>query len=120
MVARPHLRARDAGAELSLPSWEAAQATVSLPEGDIAAPPGAGLSKSAVLRRFVALSAERLREWMTADLSQLGLLTIRIDGMHVTDEVTPLAAVGSQVSPSLLTFGALRRMPPAPGSKPAL
>jgi hypothetical protein len=64
------------------------------PEGDIAAPPGAGLSKSAVSRRLVVLSAELMREWMTADLSQLGLLTIRIDGMHVTDEVTPLAAVG--------------------------
>ena len=33
---------------------------VRLPEGDIPAPPGAGVSKSAVSRRFVALSAARM------------------------------------------------------------
>ena len=65
-----------------------------LPEGDIAATPGAGLSKSAVSRRFVALSAERMSEWMAADLSQLDLLAIQIDGMHVTSELTLLAAIG--------------------------
>jgi hypothetical protein len=67
---------------------------VRLPEGDIAATPGAGLSKSAVSRRFVALSAERMSEWMAADLSQLDLLAIQIDGMHVTSELTLLAAIG--------------------------
>jgi putative transposase len=105
------------GAELALASWDAAQAedwlgrwamnlmlinvstrrfgrAVRLPEGDVAAPPGAGLSKSAVSRRFVALSAERMREWMAADLSELDLLAIQIDGMHVTNELTLLAAIG--------------------------
>jgi hypothetical protein len=67
---------------------------VRLPEGDIAAAPGAGVSKSAVSRRFVALSAERMSQWMAADLSQLDLLAIQIDGMHVTSELTLLAAVG--------------------------
>jgi hypothetical protein len=66
------------GHDLSLPNWEAAQAedwlgrramnlmlitvftrrfgrAVRLPEGGIAATPGAGLSKSSVSRRFVAL-----------------------------------------------------------------
>jgi hypothetical protein len=42
---RPWVRARGDDAELSLPS-------------DIAAAPGTGVSKSAVSRRFVALSAE--------------------------------------------------------------
>ena len=82
-IERPRVRARN-GAEMAIPSWEAAQAedwlgrwamnlmlinvstrrfrrAVRLPEGDIAAPPGAGVSKSAVSRRFVALSAERGR-----------------------------------------------------------
>jgi putative transposase len=67
---------------------------VRLPEGDIAATPGAGLSKSAVSRRFVALSAERMRQWMATDLSQLDLLAIQLDGMHVTGELTLLAAIG--------------------------
>ena len=115
-IERPRVRSR-IGHELSLPSWEAAQAedwlgrwamnlmlinvstrrfgrAVRLPEGDIAATPGAGLSKSAVSRRFVALSAERMRQWMAADLSQLDLLAIQIDGMHVTGELTLLAAIG--------------------------
>jgi len=115
-VERPRVRSR-IGHELSLPSWDTAQAedwlgrwamnlmlinvstrrfgrAVRLPEGDIAATPGAGLSKSAVSRRFVALSAERMRQWMATDLSQLDLLAIQIDGMHVTGELTLLAAIG--------------------------
>ena len=39
-------------------------------------------------------SAERMGEWMAADLSGLDLLAIQIDGMHVTGELTLLAAVG--------------------------
>lgn len=115
-IERPRVRAHG-GAEVALPSWEAAQAedwlgrwamnlmlinvstrrfgrAVRLPEGDIAVTSGAGLSKSAVSRRFVALSAERMSEWMAADLSQLDLLAIQIDGMHVTGELTLLAAIG--------------------------
>ena len=52
---------------------------VRLPEGDVPAPNGAGVSKSAVSRRFVALSAERIqrKQWMAADLSNLDLLIIQ-------------------------------------------
>jgi len=115
-IERPRVRARN-GAEMAIPSWEAAQAedwlgrwamnlmlinvstrrfgrAVRLPEGDIAAPPGAGVSKSAVSRRFVALSAERMKAWMAADLAQLDLLAIQIDGMQITNELTMLAAIG--------------------------
>ncbi len=85
---RPRVRARD-GKELTLPSWEAAQSedlpsrwalnlmlinvstrrfgrAVRLPEGDIPASPGTGTSKSAVSRRFVALSAAQMKAWMAA------------------------------------------------------
>jgi putative transposase len=115
-IERPRVRARG-GAEVALPSWEVAQAedwlgrwamnlmlinvatrrfgrAERLPEGDIAVVQGAGVSKSAVSRRFVALSAERMAEWMAADLSPLDLLAIQIDGMHISDELTLLAAVG--------------------------
>jgi putative transposase len=113
---RPRVRARD-GQELALPSWDAAQSedllgrwamnlmlinvstrrfcrAVRLPEGDIPATAGAGVSKSAVSRRFVALSAAQMKEWMTADLSKLDLLVIQIDGMHIENDLVLLAAVG--------------------------
>src|SRR5208282_1863174 len=113
---RPRVRAR-AGGEISLPSWEAAMAedwlgqwamnlmlinvstrkfgrAVRLPEGNVPAEDGAGLSKSAASRRFVALSAERMKEWMAADLSKLNLLVIQIDGIHIEEDLVLLAAVG--------------------------
>ncbi len=113
---RPRVRARD-GQEMALPSWEAARSedllsrwamnlmlinvstrrfgrAVRLPEGDIPATAGAGVSKSAVSRRFVALSAAQMKAWMAADLSQLDLLVIQIDGIHMADDLVLLAAVG--------------------------
>jgi putative transposase len=113
---RPRARARDGG-ELALPSWEAAMAedwlgkwalnlmlinvstrkfgrAVRLPEGDVPAQDGAGLSKSATSRRFVALSAERMKEWMASDLTQLDLLVIQIDGIHIEEDLMLLGAVG--------------------------
>ena len=115
-IERPRVRARDGG-ELVLPSWESAMSedllgrwalnlmlinvstrkfgrAVRLPGGDIAAPKGAGVTKSAVSRRFVALSAERMKEWMAADLSKLDLLVIQIDGIHIKEDLMLLAAVG--------------------------
>jgi putative transposase len=113
---RPRVRAREGG-EISLPSWEAAMAedwlgkwamnlmlinvstrkfgrAVRLPESDVPAQHGAGLSKSAASRRFVALSAGRLKEWMASDLSKLDLLVIQIDGIHIAEDLVLLAAVG--------------------------
>src|SRR5271170_4051780 len=68
--------------------------SVRLPEGDVPAPAGAGLSKSAVSRRFVALSAARMKEWMASDLSSLDLLVIQIDGIHMDEDLVLVAAVG--------------------------
>jgi putative transposase len=68
--------------------------SVRLPEGDIAAGPGTGLSKSAASRHFVALSADKLEEFMCADLSKLDLLAVQIDGLHVSDAVVLVAAIG--------------------------
>jgi putative transposase len=67
---------------------------VRLPEGDISAAKGTGVSKSAVSRRFVALSAERMAEWMATDLSELDLLIIQIDGIQIEEDLTLLAAIG--------------------------
>ena len=115
-VERPRVRRRG-GAEMALPSWEAAQSddllgrwamnlmlitvtsrqfarAVLLPEVDIPASSGAGITKSAVSRRFVALSGAQLQSWMAADLSQLDLLVIQIDGIHIEQDMVLLAAVG--------------------------
>src|SRR6185437_5984180 len=115
-IERPRVRARK-GRELALPSWEAAQAedwlgrwamnlmlinvstrrfgrAVRLPEGDVPAPPGSGVSKSAASRRFVALSAARLADFMAADLSALDLLVVQIDGLHLGDDLVLVAAIG--------------------------
>jgi len=115
-VVRPRVRAR-AGEELQLPSWSDALEqdwlgkwamnlmlinvstrkigrAVRLPEGYLPHTAGDGTSKSAASRRFVALSTERMREWLTSDLSKLDLLVIQIDGLHISGELVLVAAVG--------------------------
>jgi len=115
-VRRPRVRSL-AGREIPLPNWRVAQAedwlgrwamnlmlinvstrklrrAVRLPEGDLPAAPGDGTSKSAASRRFVALSAQRMAEWMSSDLSQLNLVAIQIDGLHVDDDLVLIAALG--------------------------
>jgi putative transposase len=115
-VRRPRLRSYD-GHEVELPAWRAAQAedwlgrwamnlmlinvstrklkrAVRLPEGDLPAIAGDGTSKSAASRRFVALSAERMAAWMASDLSQLDLLVIQIDGLHIGNDLVLVGALG--------------------------
>ncbi len=115
-IERP--RVRDlAGQELALPSWDRAVAedwlgkwamnlmlinvstrkfrrAVRLPEGDVPAPTGAGVSKSAASRHFVALSAARMKEWMGADLSGLDIMVVQIDGIHIGEHLVLVAALG--------------------------
>jgi putative transposase len=72
---------------------------VRLPAGDVPPLEGLGLSKSAVSPRFVALSAEPMAEWMAADLSELDLLIIQIDGIHIwkgSDKPPATARIGSK------------------------
>ena len=113
-VARPRVRDR-AGKEVSLESWQALRdgnlllewalnlmvlnvstrkyhRAVRLPEGDLAKARGDGTSKSAVSRRFVALSRKKMKAWLASDLSELDLLVIQIDGLHVGDVL--MAAIG--------------------------
>src|SRR6266498_2303838 len=112
-VHRPRVRSYE-GQEVQLPTWTAAQAedwlgrwamnlmlinvstrkfrrAVRLPEGDLPIAVGDGTSKSAASRRFVALSAERMAEWMASDLSQLDLLVIQIDGLHIGNDLVLVA-----------------------------
>ena len=114
-VTRPRVRDH-AGKEVELPSWQVLRDSellrewaltlmvlnvstrkyrraVRLPEGDLAGGCGDGTSKSAVSRRFVALSRKKMKAWLSADLSELDLLVIQIDGLHVGDHVL-VAAIG--------------------------
>ena len=115
-IERPRVRELG-GKEIVLPSWERAitedwlgrwalnlmlinvstrkfRRAVRLPEGDIPAPHGAGVSKSAASRHFVALSAERMKEWMTSDLAGLDILVVQIDGIHIVEDLVLVAAIG--------------------------
>ena len=115
-VERPRVRGLD-GEERILPSWKGAvgenwlgewamnqmliavstrkfERSVRLPGGDVPAPRGAGLSKSATSRRFVALSAARMRQWMATRLDHLDLMVIQIDGVHMADDLLLVAAIG--------------------------
>lgn len=116
-IDRPRLRSPDGKRELELPSWVAAidedwlgewalnqmlinvstrkfRRSVRLPGGDVESEKGDGTSKSAVSRKFVALSSEKMDAWLATDLSKLDLLAIQIDGIHITEELILVAAVG--------------------------
>ena len=115
-VERP--RVRDfAGREMSLPSWELLSEpellqawamnlmvinvstrkyarAVRLPDdagGDLPAASGDATSKSAVSRRFVALTRSKLKAWLASPLDDL--VVLQIDGLHVGDHLM-VAAIG--------------------------
>ena len=104
VIERPRVRGLN-GKELPLASWEQAvdedwlgqwamnlmlinvstrkfRRAVRLPEGDVPAPAGSGVSKSAA------------QEWMASDLSKLDLLVIQIDGIHMVEDLILVAAIG--------------------------
>jgi transposase-like protein len=104
VIERPRVRGLN-GKELPLASWEQAvdedwlgqwamnlmlinvstrkfRRAVRLPEGDVPAPAGSGVSKSAA------------QEWMASDLSKLDLLVIPIDGIHMVEDLILVAAIG--------------------------
>ena len=61
--------------------------------GDLPSAAGDGGSKSAVSRRFVALTRKKLKAWLASPLDELDLLVLQIDGLHVGDHVM-VAAIG--------------------------
>src|SRR3954463_10160793 len=116
-IERPRVRTPDGQQERELPSLAAGQRenwlgrwamnqmlinvstrrfrrSVRLPDGDVTSAKGDGTSKSAVSRKFVALSSAKLEDWLASDLSSLDLLAIQIDGLHVQEDLILVAAVG--------------------------
>ncbi len=110
-IARPRARAAQAG-ELALPSFTWAAQDDPLDAATLAAmaarvstrryhtmldplPAGAAqgaVSRSAVSRRFVALSAGRLRQWLSRRI-EVALPVVMIDGIHLQERVV-LVALG--------------------------
>jgi transposase-like protein len=111
-VRRPRVRGID-GAEVPLDTWERFAETDPLTPRAVEqmvlgvstrkyvrsiepAPPGMssrGTSKSAVSRRFVAATREKLAELVSADLTKLPLCAIMIDGIHIAEYIV-LVALG--------------------------
>jgi putative transposase len=111
-VRRPRVRGTD-GKEVALETWEQFAAADPLTPRAVEqmvlgvstrkyvrsiepAPPGfqtRGTSKSAVSRRFVASTREKLGELMSRDLGKLALCAIMIDGIHVAEHLV-LVALG--------------------------
>ena len=119
-VDRPRVRNKATGKEMTLPSWEEIAAggfldqwavnlmvmnvatrqfgrAVRLPEARVPAQVGSGLSKSAVSRRFKALTQAHFNDWMGSDLSEHDIIAIQIDGLHLDDRLLMIGAVGIDV-----------------------
>ena len=119
-IDRPRVRNKATGKEMTLPSWEEIAAggfldqwavnlmvmnvatrqfgrAVRLPEARVPAQVGSGLSKSAVSRRFKALTQAHFNDWMGSDLSEHDIIAIQIDGLHLDDRLLMIGAVGIDV-----------------------
>jgi transposase-like protein len=112
-ITRPRLRSADRSAEVQLPTYQLASSTELLgreamarmlaklstrryriglePMGEVITNKTRSVSKSAVSRRFVAATESALAELMTADLSELDLVAIMVDGVHFAQHLCVVA-----------------------------
>ena len=112
-VERPRVRASDGGGEVPVPAYELFSATEVLgrmamekmlaglstrrygvglePVGKAVEQSSSAASKSAVSRRFVAMTEHALSDLLAADLSQLDLVALMIDGVHFADHLCVVA-----------------------------
>ena len=112
-VRRPRARAVDGSGEVALPAYELFSSTelmgrmamdrmlagvstrrypVALePVGEQVEAEGKSTSKSAVSRKFVALTEHALADLLAADLSGLDLVALMIDGVHFADHLCVVA-----------------------------
>jgi putative transposase len=112
-IRRPRLRSADRVSEVALPTYQLASSTELLgreamarmlaklstrryavglePMGETITAKTRSVSKSAVSRRFVAMTESALAELMAADLSGLDLVAIMIDGVHFAQHLCVVA-----------------------------
>jgi transposase-like protein len=112
-VRRPRARSADAKAELAVPAYELFSSTELLgsmalermmaklstrryaaglePVGHSVEATARSTSRSAVSRRFVAATETALAEMMAADLSEVDLVALMVDGVHFADHLCVVA-----------------------------
>jgi putative transposase len=112
-VRRPRVRTADKTAEVAVPVYELFASTELLgevalermmaklstrryraglePVGDAVAASARSTSRSAVSRRFVAMTERALDEMMRSDLSELDLVALMIDGVHFAEHLCVVA-----------------------------
>lgn len=112
-VTRPRVRATDGSGELPVPAYELFNSTELLgkmamerrlgglstrrypvglePVGEQVTASSRSTSKSAVSRKFVAMTEHALGDLLAADLSELDLVALMIDGVHFADHLCVVA-----------------------------
>jgi putative transposase len=125
-VRRPRVRTADRTAEMAVPAYELFSNTELLgelalermmaklstrrygaglePVGNEMTAVASGTSRSAVSRRFVAMTERALDEMMTADLCELDLVALMIDGVHFADHLC-VVALGIGVDGTKIPLG---------------
>ena len=112
-VERPRVRAAGGAGELPVPAYELFSSTELLgkmamermlgglstrrygvglePVGEVVEESSRAKSKSAVSRKFVAMTETALSELMSGDLSGLDLVAVMVDGVHFADHLCVVA-----------------------------
>jgi len=112
-VRRPRVRAVDGSGELPVPAYEVFNGTELLgrmamermlagvstrryptalePVGETVTEQSKSTSKSAVSRKFVAMTETALADLLATDLSELDLVALMIDGVHFADHLCVVA-----------------------------
>jgi len=112
-VRRPRVRASEGTGEVPVPAYELFNSTELLgkmamermlgglstrrypvglePVGEAVEATGRSTSKSAVSRKFVAMTEHALGDLLAADLTELDLVAIMIDGVHFADHLCVVA-----------------------------
>jgi putative transposase len=112
-ITRPRVRTADGAGEVSVPAYELFNSTELLgrmamermlagvstrryptalePVGDQVTAESSSTSKSAVSRKFVAMTEHALGDLLAADLSDLDLVALMIDGVHFADHLCIVA-----------------------------
>jgi putative transposase len=127
-VRRPRVRTADRTAEVAVPAYELFASTELLgelalermmaklstrryhaglePVGSAVEASARSTSRSAVSRRFVAMTEQALDEMMTADLCELDLVALMIDGVHFADHLC-VVALGISIDGTKIPLGVL-------------
>jgi len=125
-VRRPRVRTVDKTTEVAVPAYELFASTELLgelalermmaklstrryraglePVGSTVESTASGTSRSAVSRRFVAMTERALDELMSADLSELDLVALMIDGVHFAEHLC-VVALGISIDGTKVPLG---------------